>query len=159
MLYPKAKKKNVPSIKRGRALYFLLQSKLEIINSAYLRPLSKEINMVLSFKYPTRSLLSASLSIFPDYSASHYFNITLFLHRQCLALCKAEVAVSRFQHAQSNPINYWPEVTLQTTGRVFLGGLPFAYSSYKVRLFHLSYCILFCFFYSLKQDRIKSFTH
>ncbi|KAK3522966.1 hypothetical protein QTP86_010304 [Hemibagrus guttatus] len=51
--------------------------------------------------------------------------------RQYLAPCEAEVAVSGFQHAQSNPINYWSEVTLQTTGHVFVGGLPLTYSSYE----------------------------
>ncbi|GAA6091687.1 protein eyes shut homolog [Tachysurus ichikawai] len=51
--------------------------------------------------------------------------------RQYLAPCEAEVAVSGFQHAQSNPINYWSGVTLHTTGHAFVGGLPLTYSSYK----------------------------
>lgn len=74
---------------------------------------------------------------------SHYFNKTLFLHRQYHAPCEAEVAVSGFQHAQSNPSNYWSGVTLQTTGHVFVGGLPLTYSSSKVRLFQLLDCIIF----------------
>lgn len=80
-----------------------------------------------------------------DCSVSHYFNKTLFLHRQYLAPCEAEVAVSGFQRAQSNPSNYWSGVTFQTTGHVFVGGLPLTYSSYKVRLFQLLDCTgFFC---------------
>lgn len=126
---------------------FCCKNKLEIINSAYLLPLSKEINMVLSFKYPNMISLPAChyvVFIFIhilDYAVSHYFNTTLFLHRQYLAPCKAEVAVSGFQYTQSNSISYWSEVTLHTTGHVFVGGLPLTYSSYEVRLLQLLDCI------------------
>lgn len=88
-----------------------------------------------------------------DYLVSHYFNKTPFLHRQYLAPCEAEVAVSGFQRAQSNPSNYWSGVTMQTTAHVFVGGLPLTYSSSKVRLFQLLDCIGFF----LMHDQLKSF--
>ncbi|XP_046698701.1 protein eyes shut homolog isoform X3 [Silurus meridionalis] len=51
--------------------------------------------------------------------------------RQSLAPCEADVAVSGFRRAQSNPNNYRPGVALQTTARVFVGGLPLNYSTKK----------------------------
>ena len=60
-------------------------------------------------------------------------------HRQYLAPCEAEVAVSGYERVRSIPSNYWSGLTIQRTSRLFLGGLPLSYLPYKVRL--QNYCI------------------
>ncbi|KAL2083223.1 hypothetical protein ACEWY4_020996 [Coilia grayii] len=52
-------------------------------------------------------------------------------HRQYLAPCEAEVAVSGHERVRSIPSNYWSGLTVQRTRRLFLGGLPLSYLPYK----------------------------
>lgn len=161
MLFPKAKKKY--SEHKKESVISLLQSKLEIIKfSIFTTAEQKDKHGPnVSFKYSNMISLPACSYVvlifihILDYSVSHYFNKTLFLHRQALAPCEAEVTVSGFQHAQSNPNNYWLGVTFQTTGHVFVGGLPLTYSSYKVRLCIVGLFVLGVFV--LIHDRLKFF--
>lgn len=142
----------------------MLQSKLEIIKFSIFTTTEQrdKHGPNVSFKYSNMISLPACSYVvlifihILDYSVSHYFNKTLFLHRQYLSPCEAEVAVSGFHRTQSNPNNYRLGVTFRTTGHVFAGGLPLIYSSYKVRLFQLLDCIGF---FVLMHDRLKYFTH
>lgn len=55
-------------------------------------------------------------------------------HRQYLSPCAAEVTITGFGTVRSIPSNYTPAVSLQRTGRLFIGGLPLRFPPYKVRV-------------------------